>query len=84
MNDEKSSQTEHTENRPPRAQDIIDAIKAIWRRGNASRLDTEFSAQPTWLHNFIRELKTVRFSIITRLRNGPFFNSLIDISGCVQ
>lgn len=47
MSDEKSSQTEHTENRPPRAQDIIDAIKAIWRRGNASRLDTEFSAQPT-------------------------------------
>ncbi len=38
---EKSSQAEQSENRPPKAQDIIDAIKAIWRRGNASRLDIE-------------------------------------------
>ncbi len=32
---------EQDEKKTPRAQDIIDAIKEIWRTGNASRLDIE-------------------------------------------
>jgi hypothetical protein len=41
---EKSAHSEkstHTENKIPLAQDVIDAIKEIWKKGNASRLDIE-------------------------------------------
>lgn len=39
-NDSKTEYTK-TNNQSSTAQDIIDAIKEIWKRGNASRLDIE-------------------------------------------
>jgi hypothetical protein len=45
-NDENTGNTDQsknsrTDNQIPLAQDIIDAVKEIWKRGNASRLDIE-------------------------------------------
>ena len=45
---EKKDQAKR-ENQPLQAQDIIDAIKEIWRKGNASYLDVEKGGQ-SFLH----------------------------------